>query len=114
MNATFIELPAFARHRDEYLDDVEFAELEQDLMRRPTAGDPVEGGGGLRKLRFRDARRGKGRRSGLRVMYYWWVAGSQFWLFTIYDKNEAGDLTPAERRRVRAMIKAELKAREVQ
>lgn len=111
VHAIFVELPAFGRHRDSYLDDAAFVALQRELMKHPTAGDLIEGAGGLRKLRFRDARRGKGKRSGLRVLYYWWDAGQQFWLFTIYDKNEADDLTPAERGRVKAMIKVELKAR---
>lgn len=111
VNAVFVELPAFARHRDAYLEDAAFVELQQELMKRPTAGVVIEGAGGLRKLRFRDARRGKGKRGGLRVIYYWWDAGRQFWLFTVYDKDEADDLTPVERGRVKEMIKAELKAR---
>ncbi|MEN9782800.1 MAG: hypothetical protein RJA24_143, partial [Pseudomonadota bacterium] len=49
--------------------------------------------GGLRKLRFADTRRGKGKRGGLRVIYYWWLGGQQFWLFALYGKNEMADLT---------------------
>ena len=44
-----------------------------------------------------DARRGKGKRGGLRVIYYWWEAGLQFWLYTIYDKDERADLSPKQR-----------------
>ncbi len=80
-------------------------------MVNPQAGDVIEGTGGLRKLRFADSRRGKGKRGGLRVIYYWWIAGLQFWLFTVYGKGELDDLTPQERKDLRAMIKAELKAR---
>jgi len=54
---------------------------------------------------------GKGKRGGLRVIYYWWMTGFQFWLFTIYDKDEMTDLTPRERHGLMAMIKAELEAR---
>jgi putative transcriptional regulator len=60
------------------------------LILYPEAGDSIPGAGGLRKLRFADRRRGKGRRGGLRVIYYWWDSGSQFWLFTIYDKRPNG------------------------
>jgi hypothetical protein len=70
MNAVFIELPAFERHRSTYLDDDGFLQLQDTLMADPAAGDVVEGTGGLRKLRFADARRGKGKRGGLRVIYY--------------------------------------------
>jgi hypothetical protein len=67
--------------------------------------------GGLRKLRFADARRGKGKRGGLRVIYFGWAAGLQFWLFTVYDKDEQDDLSPQQRKALRTMLKAELEAR---
>jgi hypothetical protein len=65
-------------------------------MKNPTAGDVIPDAGGLRKLRFGDARRGKGKRSGLRVLYYWWDSGLQFWLFTFVNSrpNGASDLRP--------------------
>ncbi len=111
MKALFVELPAFERHRAEYLDDAGFQALQKLLMANPELGDVIEGGGGLRKLRFPDPRRGKGKRGGLRVIYYWWDVGLQFWLFTLYDKDEASDLTPAQRRTLKTLIKAELDAR---
>lgn len=111
MKATFVELPAFERHRAKYLDDTGFRELQSELMRNPEAGDLIEGTGGLRKMRFVDRRRGKGKRGGLRVVFYWWAAGMQFWLFTIYDKDEMSDLTAEQRRALKAMIKEELEAR---
>jgi hypothetical protein len=86
-----VELSAFERHRADYLDDDAFTKLENLLMKHPEAGDPIPDTGGLRKLRFADARRGKGKRGGLRVIYYWWDAGLQFWLFTLYDKDEMAD-----------------------
>lgn len=67
--------------------------------------------GGLRKVRFPDSRRGKGKRGGLRVIYYWWMRGCQFWLFTVYGKGEVSDLTAEQRKFVREVLKAELKAR---
>jgi len=111
MKAVFVELPAFERHRADYLDDDAFRKLENLLMKHPEAGDPIRDTGGLRKLRFADARRGKGKRGGLRVIYYWWDAGFQFWLFTLYDKDEMADLTPQQRKVLKGMIKAELEAR---
>ena len=75
MKAVFVELPAFERHRAEYLSDEVFRSLQATLMKSPAAGDVIEGTGGLRKLRFADVRRGKGKRGGLRLIYYWWKAG---------------------------------------
>ena len=70
MKAVFSELPAFERNRADYLDDAAFAGLQQALIENPETGDVIEGTGGLRKMRFADARRGKGKRGGLRVIYY--------------------------------------------
>lgn len=67
--------------------------------------------GGLRKLRFGDARRGKGRRGGLRVIYYYWASGPEFRLFTLYDKDEADDLSARQKAVLRDRIKNELHAR---
>ena len=104
MKAVFVELPAFERHRAEYLDDESFRDLQGLLMRHPEAGEVVPDSGGLRKLRFADARRGKGKRGGLRVIYYWWEPGLQFWLFTLYGKDELADLTPPQRTEAEARL----------
>lgn len=64
-------------------------------MENPTAGDTIAGTGGLRKLRWSDEARGKGKRGGIRIIYYWFVDRCQFWLFTLYDKDEMSDLSPA-------------------
>jgi hypothetical protein len=111
VKAVFVELPPFARYRADYLDDEAFRDLQDGLMKNPEAGEVIEGTGGLRKLRFADRRRGKGKRGGLRVIYYWWSAGMQFWLYTLYDKDEIADLTARQQRDFRAMLKAELEAR---
>ncbi len=111
MRVPFIELPAFARHRGKYLDDEGLRRLQREMMATPLAGDVMEGRGGLRKLRFPDVRRGKGKRGGLRVTYFWWIAGAQFWMFTLYDKGEVAELDPDERRLLGQMLKRELDAR---
>ena len=80
-------------------------------MDKPEAGDVIAGTGGLRKLRHVDGRRGKGKRGGLRVIYYRWVAGAQFWLFTLYDKNEMEDLSAQEKRALKLLLERELEAR---
>jgi mRNA-degrading endonuclease RelE of RelBE toxin-antitoxin system len=111
MKAVFIELPAFERHRKDYLDDDAFSRLQEALMGNPEAGDLIEGTGGLRKVRFGDARRGKGKRGGLRVIYYYWSGGPEFWLFTVYGKDEMADLSPKQRAELKERVKGELKTR---
>ena len=63
-------------------------------------------------LRQADPRRGKGERGGLRVIYYWWSGGDQFWLFAVYDKDQADDLTPTQRKVLKQLLKNELKNRQ--
>lgn len=111
MKATFIELPPFERHRQEYLDDENFRGFQNALMNNPEAGDVIEGTGGLRKVRHADEKRGKGKRGGLRMIYYWWQPGKQFWLYTVYSKDEMDDLTAAQRNILKELLKRELEAR---
>ena len=111
MDALFIELPAFERHRKDYLSDELFHGFQQALMKNPEAGDVIEGTGGLRKVRFVDERRNKGKRGGLRVIYYWWSGFDQFWLFTVYDKNEQDNLSPSQKKMFRQALEREINTR---
>ena len=111
MKAVFVELPPFERFREDYLDDDAFKSLQNELLTSPDKGDVIQGTGGLRKLRFADKRRGKGKRGGVRVIYYYWLGGHQFWLFTLFDKDEMADLTQKERQLLSTMLSKELKAR---
>ncbi|MDP2134284.1 MAG: hypothetical protein Q8J99_11795 [Sulfuritalea sp.] len=112
MKALFVELPSFSRFHADYLDDEGLRSLQNALLANPDGGDVIEGTGGLRKLRHADRRRGKGKRGGLRVIYYWWQVRWQFWLFTLYDKDEMDDLSADERKALKAMLKRELEARQ--
>lgn len=111
MKAVFVELPPFARHRAEYLDDDAFKALQQTLMANPLAGDVTKDAGGLRKIRFADERRGKGKRSGLRIIYFWWAAKAQCRLFTLYDKDQADDLTSRQRNQLAQLLERQLNSR---
>jgi hypothetical protein len=66
----FIEAPAFSRHLSRYLDDEQYRSLQDTLAGTPELGDVIPGTGGFRKLRWADTRRNKGRRGGLRVIYF--------------------------------------------
>ena len=113
MKAIFIELPPFERHRQSYLNDEGFREFQRVLMTNPEAGDVIENTGGLRKIRHADEKRGKGKRGGLRIIYFWWPSGNQYWLFTVYNKDEMDDLTAAQRKILKELLKQELDSRRV-
>jgi len=81
---TFIESAAFERVRAVYLDDDEYAELQQFLMEHPEIGDVIPGSGGVRKLRWK--RKGMGKRGGLRIIYFVRYQPNEFWMLTLYAK----------------------------
>jgi hypothetical protein len=111
MTAVVVELPAVERPRADDLNDDGFRHWQQTLMTNPIAGEVIAGSGGLRKLRFGDARRAKGKRGGLRVIDYFWTGGAEFWLFTVYDKDEVADLTARQRGMLKERLKDELRMR---
>lgn len=81
----FIETPFFTRALEQYLDDDEYAELQRHLGERPDGGVVVPGTGGVRKLRW--AATGRGKRGGLRVIYYLRSTRGEIWMLTLYGKN---------------------------
>jgi hypothetical protein len=89
---TFIESAAFERVRAVYLDDDEYAELQQFMMANPEAGDVVRESGGVRKPRWK--RKGMGKSGGLRVIYFVRYQPNEFWLLTLYAKAKQ-DNVPA-------------------
>ncbi|MDH0730265.1 toxin [Pseudomonas sichuanensis] len=107
MEALFVELPAFERYRPQLLDDEDFSLLQRLLLMHPHAGDVIKGTGGLRKVRFADTQRHKGKRGGTRIIYYWWSAGQQFWLFTLYGKDVQDDLTAQQRQALKHLLERE-------
>lgn len=107
-SAEFMELPAFSKYREEFLADDAFRVFQQELLNNPEAGDVIAGTGGLRKVRVGDEARGKGKRGGCRVIYFWARHRIQFWLFTIYGKDEQDDLTSDQKKALRNRVKMEL------
>jgi hypothetical protein len=107
----FVEAPPFTRHLSEYLNEDGYRELQARLVADPEAGDPMPGTGGFRKMRWADTRRGKGRRGGLRIVYYYFHSDRQIWLMTLYSKNEASDLTVQQKKALKVAIERELAAR---
>jgi mRNA-degrading endonuclease RelE of RelBE toxin-antitoxin system len=68
----------------------------------PTAGDLIQGTGGLRKLRF--GKGGRGKSGGVRIVYYFYDEDAPIFLLDIYGKNQKSDLTGAERRALAGIV----------
>lgn len=87
---TFIESSIFERIRAVYLDDDEYAELQQSMLESPEAGQIVPGSGGVRKLRW--TRPGMGKRGGLRIVYFVRYEPDEFWMLTAYAKTKRDNI----------------------
>lgn len=88
---TFIETKLFSRLADEYLSDDELSRLQHHLSENPKAGDIIRESGGVRKLRRSTA--GRGKRGGLRIIYYLRSKQGEIWLLTLYAKNVAESIS---------------------
>ena len=100
--ATFIEAPLFSRLLPRYLTDEGYAVLQWALALHPEAGAVIPGSGGVRKLRW--AGSGRGKRGGLRVIYYWRKHAGEIWMLTLYAKNEAENIPAHVLRAIREEI----------
>jgi mRNA-degrading endonuclease RelE of RelBE toxin-antitoxin system len=98
----FIETILFTKLVAEYLSDDEYRELQVFLMDHPDVGKLIQGTGGLRKLRWNSGNKGK--RGGVRIIYYWQVAVDQIYLMTLYAKNEVSDLTTKEKKALKQIL----------
>ncbi len=94
----FTESPAFSRKVYEVLTEDELIALEYQLLLAPDSGDLIPGAGGLRKVRV--ASRGKGKRGGSRVIYYWYVNPEKIQFCRIYEKSSQSDLSKSELRKI--------------
>ncbi len=86
-----IETPVFTRKINDVLSDDEYGKLQWTLVINPEAGAVIPGCRGLRKLRW--AISGKGKRGGLRIIYYWYTQDEKIYMLLPYKKSEQGDLT---------------------
>jgi len=110
----FIESVTFTASILDYLSDEDYRELQKSLVLNPFAGSVMPGCGGLRKVRFRDPRRGKGKRGGLRIIYLYLAEQSWVFLLDVYDKDEKDDLSREEKKvlaRLATRIKEAAKSR---
>jgi hypothetical protein len=89
---SFVETKLFTRLAGEFLGDDEYALLQQALISKPAQGDVIPGSGGVRKMRWGVP--GRGKRGGLRVIYFLRTRQGQIWMLTLYPKNVA-DAIPA-------------------
>lgn len=111
MKVTFFETSMFSATLPGYLDDDEYRHLQRYMLDDPECGAVMPRTGGFRKLRWTDVRRGRGKRGGLRVIYYWLSDDAKIWMFAIYDKDEMEGLTSDQEKALAKAITFEVAQR---
>jgi hypothetical protein len=102
---TFVGTKLFTKLVQQYLTDDEYGTLQQSLIVNPEAGDVIPGSGGVRKLRWGVA--GRGKRGGLRVIYFLRLRQGEIWMLTLYAKNVADNIPAKVLKKIKEEIDAE-------
>jgi mRNA-degrading endonuclease RelE of RelBE toxin-antitoxin system len=100
-----VETRAFTTRLRALLPDDTYRRLQEQLVADPEAGTKIAGTGGLRKLRW--SQPGRGKRGGVRVIYFWHPATERILMLFLFSKNEQDDLSMEQRRALRALIEME-------
>ena len=101
----FIETPVFTELVEKQLDREAYRALQLTLLLRPEQGSVIPGSGGLRKIRW--GVDGKGKRGGVRVIYFWEKAKATCYMLFLYRKNQQGDLAAVQVRTLARVVREE-------
>jgi mRNA-degrading endonuclease RelE of RelBE toxin-antitoxin system len=101
----FVETPIFTKAIRALLADEEYRGLQGALLLRPEQGPLIQRSGGLRKIRWGAG--GRGKRGGIRVIYYWHEDEEVFYMLYAYPKNVQDDLSPQQLKALRQAVREE-------
>ena len=102
-----IETSIFTKRIKELMSDDIYSELQNALAAYPESGKLIQGSGGLRKIRWGIA--DKGKRGGVRVIYYFAISKNQIFMLMAYAKNERSNLTKEQVSLLKKVVEQELK-----
>lgn len=111
MIAAVFALPAYEKQAKKLLTPAERTTLEDHIAAQPELAPIIPGTGGVRKARW--GRGGKGKRAGVRLIYYFQAGEYAVYLLTLYAKSEQSDLTEVDKRDMKNIV-SRLKGRGAQ
>jgi hypothetical protein len=97
-----VETPIFTKLINEIMSDDEYKELQEALVIKPDLGVLIKNSGGLRKVRW--SVDGRGKRGGVRIIYYWMTENEQLYMMYIFPKNTQENLTDAQTKALRQIV----------
>jgi mRNA-degrading endonuclease RelE of RelBE toxin-antitoxin system len=97
-----IETPVFTKQLLSVSSDDEYRQFQRALLEWPDAGMVIPGSDGPRKLRW--GAEGRGKRGGVREIYYWFPTRGIILLLSIYPKNVQDDLTLDQLKQLKKVI----------
>ena len=100
-----VETSVFTKRVLDILSDDEYKELQTFVAANPAAGDVIPGSNGLRKLRW--SIKGKGKRGGTRIIYYWLKPKDTVLMLFMFKKNEQSNLTMDQLKKLKTIIAQE-------
>jgi mRNA-degrading endonuclease RelE of RelBE toxin-antitoxin system len=103
-----VETSIFVRRVSDYLSPEELRLFQVYLVENPKVGRVLQGSGGLRKVRWQIPGKGRGKRSGVRVIYFFLETSDKIYLLMIFGKNEYENLTKEQLKRLAKAMKEEL------
>lgn len=101
-----IETQIFTKKVISVLSDEDYREFQNLLISNPEKGKIIKGSGGLRKIRWAIA--GRGKSGGTRIIYYWLKEKEIILLLLIYKKNEIDDLTTQQIKILKSIVEKEI------
>ena len=102
----FFETPIFTKLISKLITDEEYHLLQLQLSIRPESGDMIKGSGGIRKLRWAES--GRGKRGGIRVIYFFYNHDDQIYMLYAYPKNERDDLSKDQLKLLKKLVEESL------
>ena len=107
MDMEVIQTKVFEKVISALLNEEEYRQLEATLVQNPGIGAIIPDSGGIRKMRWK--RQGKGKRGGIRVIYYWMTSSFQILMLYAYSKSKQEDLSRNEIKVLKQLVEEEMR-----